>query len=1118
MRSGKLTLEKAVAEYGRVAAQKLSNPAVSGEPEDQLRAPFERLLRDLGELCAIPFDKLAAVGESSISELKTRPDYAIAVHGALVGFVELKAPGKGADPRKFKDAHDKAQWQRLTSLPNLLYTDGNAFSLWRNRDLQGAIVKLDGDVETSGENLGPVPGLLPLFEDFLHWSPQPPRTAKELAEVAARLCRLLRDEVVEQLERKSEALTGLAADWRKLLFPDASDERFADGYAQAVTFGLLMARAQGISLKDGFGPVADALGAKHSLIGAALHLLTDNTSNQADLKTSLGTLRRVLDVVDWQKLSKGDADKWLYFYEDFLEVYDRDLRKETGSYYTPPEVVNAQVRWVDELLRSPAYDLPGGLSAPAVNLVDPATGTGTYLLGVLRRIAGQVAAEQGEGAVPPAIQAAVPRLVGFEMQLGPYAVAQLRLLAEVAELTGTVPKRPLSVFVTDTLASPHDTAEHIFQSLKPLADQRRAANKVKRETPVTVVLGNPPYKEKAKGLGGYVEDGDASLNEAALLDAWQAPKEWKVGAHAKHLRNLYVYFWRWASWKVWDRGPGDKTGIVCFITVAGFLSGPGFQQMRAWLRQRCDALWVVDCSPEGHQPDVSSRIFQGVQQPVCIVLASRSSKVKTSTDPLARVRFRELPAAHRKQKFEALAAICLNDDGWTDCPNEPRAPFRPTLPGAWVDYPKLADLFAYDGSGCQPKRTWIISPDAASLTRRWDVLIAEPDFDRKQTLFHATLRDGKPADRHISSVILEPLPGTTSRLLPLTSETGPCNPPVRYAFRSFNRQWIIPDIRVITQPNSIIWSCASTRQVFLTALCSSSPTDGPALTFAAYVPDLDHYKGSFGGRVFPLWSDAAATKPNVLPSLLSALTTRYGKPVSAEDVVAWIAAIAAHPGYIERFRRDLSTPGLRIPFSADAKRFFEGAALGRRVIWLHTFGERMADPAADRPVGAPRLPAGERPQVPKGGAIPDDELPETISYDPVQRRLKIGTGYIEPVAPEVWAYDVSGKSVLTQWFSYRKRDRSRPQIGDKRPPSPLGLIQPDGWLAEYTTELLDVINVLGLLVKLEPIQKAFLDSVCVGDCIPESELRALGALRIDLAAPPPAKPAKNAGKAAGDLF
>ena len=151
----------------------------------------------------------------------------------------------------------------------------------------------------------------------------------------------------------SLALTELAADWRLLLFPQASDAEFADGYAQAVTFGLLVARARNISLAGGIDHAAQELRQSNSLIGTALRLLTDDSANQAVLKTSLGTLTRVLEAVDWSKISKGKADAWLYFYEDFLAVYDRTLRRRTGSYYTPPEVVGAMVRLVDDALRVP---------------------------------------------------------------------------------------------------------------------------------------------------------------------------------------------------------------------------------------------------------------------------------------------------------------------------------------------------------------------------------------------------------------------------------------------------------------------------------------------------------------------------------------------------------------------------------------------------------------------------------------------------------------------------------------------------------------------------------------------------------------------------------------------
>jgi hypothetical protein len=241
-----LTIETAISEFGIAAKAKLANPAAAGQPEDQIRAPFEQLLLDIATLSGFPSGSVVPVGESSVSDLKTRPDYAVTVQKSLAGFVELKAPGKGSDPRKFKDPHDKCQWERLCSLPNLLYTDGNGFSLWQDGKLVGAVLHLDGDIESSGAKLAPPPGLQTLFENFLRWQPVAPRSARDLAHTTARLCRLLRDEVTEQLGLKSDALTSLATDWRTLLFPDATDERFADGYAQAVTFGMLMARAKGI--------------------------------------------------------------------------------------------------------------------------------------------------------------------------------------------------------------------------------------------------------------------------------------------------------------------------------------------------------------------------------------------------------------------------------------------------------------------------------------------------------------------------------------------------------------------------------------------------------------------------------------------------------------------------------------------------------------------------------------------------------------------------------------------------------------------------------------------------------------------------------------------------------
>ncbi|TAD79259.1 MAG: DNA methyltransferase [Oscillatoriales cyanobacterium] len=1085
-----------MAAFGQAVTNKLANPVASGQPEDQLRAPFEKLLADLAELAGLPRNDVIAIGESAIGDLKTRPDYSITLRRVLVGFIGLKAPGKGADPRKFKDRHDKVQWEKLKALPNLIYSDGNSFSLWRDGELVGSIVSCTGNIATAGKQLTAPAGLLDLFRQFFLWQAVAPRNAKELAAISARLCRLLRDEVVEQLALGSEALTALAEDWRKLLFPDATDEKFADGYAQAVTFGLLMARASGIELGQGLDRVAIALKANHSLIGVALRLLTETSENQATLKTSLRSLSQVLDAVDWPTISKGDPETWLYFYEDFLEVYDNELRKQTGSYYTPPVVVETMVRLVDDLLRSPDFGLHSGLAAPSVTVIDPATGTGTYMLGILKKIAESVRKNEGEGAVPQAINAALKRLIAFEVQLGPFAVAQLRILAEIITLTGDSPIESLRMFVADTLADPEDDAGWIPQLLAPIAQSRKAANQIKRTEPITVVIGNPPYKEKAKGRGGWVESGNSQTGTVAPLNDWQPPKNWGVSAHAKHLRNLYVYFWRWATWKVFDHHPDNSTGIVCFITVSGFLNGPGFQRMRQYLREECDRIWVIDCSPEGHQPEVNTRLFQGVQQPVCIVLGSRSKRQKS--DELATVKFRSLPAGLRDQKFAELRQITLDGPGWLDCPLDTdcsqsgsRSPFAPGSTGAWLTYPCLQDFFNYNGSGVMPGRTWVIAPDAESLSQRWQTLIKSPDAVKDQLFYpHGT------GDRHVSKVLKNSLPGYPQRLLAVVNDSNPVVPPVGYAYRSFDRQWIIPDNRLINRPNPKLWEWHSEHQIYLTALLDNKQISGPAYTFSSLIPDLHHYKGSFGGRVFPLWADAEAQVSNLNFELLDCLSHTYEQPVSPEFLLAYMAAIAAHSGFTTHFQADLKTPGIRIPLTANPDLFAEAVAIGQRVLWLHTFGDRCADPSQGRPPGPPRLPSDRRPTIPKGGAIPadPDRMPDTISHDPSRDRLQVGDGYIDNVPAAVWNYEVSGKPVIWHWFSYRKRDRSRPVLGDRRPPSALSDIQPDRWLADYTTELLNLLNVLGWLVELEPQQAELLDRICRGATLSRQHLMAANAL------------------------
>ena len=190
-----------------------------------------------------------------LDELRTRPDFAVQMNKALIGFVEVKAPGKGADPRKFEDKHDKEQWDKLKALPNLIYTDGNALSLWQNGSLVGDIVKFDGDIETSGAKLGAPASLLLLIQDFLSWQPIAPKGPKELAAVAARLCRYLRDEVIEQLGVRNARLSGLKEDWKALAW--VAEHRFPKDFG--LKLQLLLQDEREKDVRERLKQIRDAL-------------------------------------------------------------------------------------------------------------------------------------------------------------------------------------------------------------------------------------------------------------------------------------------------------------------------------------------------------------------------------------------------------------------------------------------------------------------------------------------------------------------------------------------------------------------------------------------------------------------------------------------------------------------------------------------------------------------------------------------------------------------------------------------------------------------------------------------------------------------------------------------
>ncbi|MFI6098156.1 type ISP restriction/modification enzyme [Lentzea sp. NPDC051213] len=1060
----------AVSRFGAEVQPKLGG---SGQPEDQMRGPLETLLKSVARSLGL---ELNPVGETSLSELRVRADYAIEVDGALVGYVEVKAPGKGVDPQRWgAKSHDRLQWEKLRGLPNVLYTDGNEWALYRRGERLGDVVQLAGNVRTHGDRLGTDgPGLASILDSFLRWEPIPPRTLKQLVNSVAGLCRLLREEVAEALRAERQdggPFTRLAADWRELLFPEADDAQFADGYAQTVTFALLLARVERIDFAgQPMGEIARQLGRGHSLMGKALDVLTDDSLGT--LTRTIDTLLRVVGAVDWGRFEGGRKDPYLHLYEDFLEVYDPELRKQTGSYYTPVEVVENMVRLVDGLLKN-GLGQPLGFASDEVVVVDPAMGTGTYLLNVIEQAAEAIMEEEGSGAVPARLRRMASRVIGFERQAGPYAVAEMRSYEALRRRHTEAPADGLRLYVADTLDNPDAEHAHMYAGLEPIARSRRAANKVKRDEPVMVVIGNPPYRDKAKGLGGWIEAGNGGMGELPPIDAFRAEGN---GKYEYVLSNLYVYFWRWATWKVFDHHADAPAGVVAFITPSGFTTGPGFAGMREYLRRAADEGWIIDLTPEGHQPDVATRIFPHVQQPLCIAILVRYGN--GDSDIPAKIHHTRLKGS-RRIKFEQLATLDLGGEEWLDCGDSWREPFTPAGGAEWAAYPPLADLLPWVSPGVKTERAWVIDPDAATLQHRWRRLVADPNVSVRNEL----LKTSRNRTVHSRPEYLPQTGDPSTRMPPLSDEPVDAASPevVRYGLRSFDRQYLLADHRLMYPARPDLWAVNSPSQMYVAEQHAQPIESGPALTFSSLLPDMHFFNGR-GGRVMPLYRDALGGAPNLAPGLADHIASVLGVDTNVEDIAAYAAAVVAHPAFTQRFRDELSVPGVRIPFTANRDLYDEAVEIGREIIWLHTYGERCVDASSGRPSGPPRTVSEQRAKVVV--AIPHDEenMPNEIKYDQGSNTLLVGDGEISPVSNAVWDYEVSGMRVVRKWFGYRKK------ISAGRRSSALDEIRPRSWTSAMTSELLNLLNVLERLVSLESAQADLLDRVLGGPQVTVADL------------------------------
>lgn len=1075
--------------YAMAARENLRGP---GQREAALAAPVAELVRGVGELVG---HRVVAHNEVTVTDdagEAVRPDFGVRVDGVLTGHIELKAPRVSLDPSTYKPrSHNGRQWQRLKELPNLLHTNGVEWRLWRYGKLvaEPRVLHVSDLSRMRGSTVGYQSELERMLTDFVLWEPTPITSVSKLVDTLAPLTRLLREETLDVMrdERRAvragesaaaQPISSLHMEWRRVLSPQADDEQFADGFAQTVVFALVLAVSEGVEVgRLPLSEIAETLTDQYGVMGRSLSLVAQPIRS-TPVQTAVETITRTLSAVDWGHMVDGRSDLYLHLYEHFLRAYDPEWKKRTGSYYTPVELVDAMVSWADEAVRE-HLGRPRGLRDPVTSVIDPAMGTGTYPLSVLRRVSADAATEYGPGAAAEAVSSMVGRLYGIELQSGPFSVAELRISQAVKEAGASVPANGLRMFVGDTLEDPAATAadEGLSWNAGLIAQQRVEANRVKRDENIQVVIGNPPYKDKAGGRGGWIETGVDPATDQAPLDEFRAPGD---GAHAKHLKNLYAYFWRWATWKAFESTAhreleGADQGVVCFVTATGYLTGPGFAGMREYLRRQCSAGWIINITPEGINPPPGHGVF-AIQTPVAVGVFVRGPH--TDMDTPAPIYYRNV-AGTKAQKFEQFPDIHLTGGGWQEAPTEWQAPFTPQSGATWSSFPTTRDLYPWFSPGVTPSRTWVYSPSPDTLQYRLNTLISESDQGQKATLFKET-RDSK------LTRIAPPLPHTLgpdgtpdtyqNTKVPLTDEAFIHDPKlVRVGRRLFDRQWIIADSRLIQDMRRPLWRARRAGQVYINELHTEYPRRGPGLSFSGLIPDKHYFRGSGGGRALPMLNPDGT--PNLADGLLEALTARLGAGVAGPDVTAYVAGITGHPGYVETFDDELHTPGTRVPITADRDLWDRGVEIGRKVLWCHTYG-LAGDWEGQASVASP-APGVELPRYEQSMK---SSLPSTVDYDETTHVLRLGAGAWSHVTPQVRGYKVGGANVIDAWA-----DKRSAAPGGKKE-SLLDRIAPETWEAEWSTEFTELLCALTRLVSLEADQEALLAAVLEGPLLSRNEL------------------------------
>lgn len=963
------------------------------------------------------------------------PDFIIVRGTVPLGHVEAK--DVGVDLAKVERSEQLTRYRE--SLGNLVLTDYLSFRWYLDGEL-----RLTADLPRPGANgrirwnEDAASQVAQLLQQFLQADIPLKSTPHDLATRMAGLAKLIRSLIEETFKAEGEEgeLHGQLDAFRKVLIESLTVEQFADMYAQTLCYGLFAARCnapvQGFTRQV----AASALPKTNPFLRKLFNTIAgpDLDGRIAWAVDQLAELLARADMAailaDFGRRTRQE-DPVVHFYETFLAAYDPKMREARGVYYTPEPVVNYIVRSVDALLKRD-FGMPEGLAhakkiklkrpklqgkgeesyeTHRLQILDPATGTGTFLYAVIAKIREHF--EGNAGAWPGYVaEHLLPRLFGFELLMAPYAVAHMKLGLEL-EQSGYdfASDQRLGVFLTNSLEEAHElTGLPLFTQW--LAEESRAAANVKRDAPVMVVLGNPPYSGHSVNKGKWIED---------LMADYKRSPELKKPAQAKWLSDDYVKFIRFAQWRIEQTGHG----ILAFVTNHGYLDNPTFMDMRRSLLRTFDELYILDLhgnskkkerAPDGGKDE---NVFD-IQQGVAIGIFVRHENPKRGNEHLARV-FRADLYGPRSWKYGALDAADVSVTEWQEM--KPAAPsFLFLLQDANVlaEYEtgwSLREVFSPNGDPAPGIVTthddFAISWTAEEAAEKVEKLLATTTEAEARELFKLCSQDQWRYDR----AKRELADGAwRQRIVPIL-------------YRPFDVRWTVYDRNVAVHRRERASDNMLQRNL---ALCTARAIENARGWEHVWVATelIQHHTVSIKevNYLFPIWRYLGSGHTDLLddpecgrcPGLsldfVMALADVVARKPDPEEVLAWIYAVLYAPSYRTRYADFLRRDFPRIPLPPDRALFDAFVVIGRELIALHTMEQkqpritRFDVPGTNEVVKVRWAPTPPPQPSPAGGGR--GEATGRVYINDAQ--------FFDGVPQGVWDTHIGGYRVAEKWLKDRK--------------------------------------------------------------------------------------------------